>query len=369
MKSNGYLPSGRTPNDSKNDPETNFGNFRETSSIGERDTHPKPAKNPHITTDRTRANFDFHTTHIENFHLQKASHQPSMALHDPPISSDDPLFHLSCGLVLSNNTIILIFCCHYFSSPNTMVSHRGSCSSRLLSAITVVAALAYVILTICEDTSLHPDISRRVLSLEDETKRRDERAQLRRENRELTDVPPPILDLPVLDTAPPEVATEPVPEPDAVLPEPIDKAADIAALSEEAARAQKNRLIMKEFVRRSRAARTRTGLHQGPISHDAGFMALTGDEGLQAYEEKPHILNDGTYLIFQNSAALLFIDKYIKPNLCSTLITEPQKINRVHYHGGKCKVFDSQFGNRLGWMYGMKMLQMLQEFRFTLRVT
>jgi hypothetical protein len=102
------------------------------------------------------------------------------------------------------------------------------------------------------------------LSLEDETKRRDERAQLRRENRELTDVPPPILDLPVLDTAPPEVATEPVPEPDAVLPEPIDKAADIAALSEEAARAQKNRLIMKEFVRRSRAARTRTGFHPRP---------------------------------------------------------------------------------------------------------
>jgi hypothetical protein len=114
---------------------------------------------------------------------------------------------------------------------------------------------------------------------------------------------------------------EPVPEPNAVLPEPIDKAADIAALSEKAARAQKNRLIMKEFVQRSRAARTRTGLHQGPIFHDVSFMTLMGNEGLQAYEDKPKLLNDGTYLIFQKWAGLLFHDQFIKPNLCSTLIT------------------------------------------------
>jgi hypothetical protein len=65
---------------------------------------------------------------------------------------------------------------------------------------------------------------------------------------------------------PPKAATEPVPEPDAVLSEPIDKVAEIAALSEKAARAQKNRLIMKEFAERSRAARTRTGLHRAAQS-------------------------------------------------------------------------------------------------------
>jgi hypothetical protein len=74
------------------------------------------------------------------------------------------------------------------------------------------------------------------------------------------------------------------------------------------------------------------------------------------HEDKPKILNDGTYLIFQNHFGLLFYDQYIKPNLCLTLINEPQKIKRVHYHGGKCKEFDSQFGNRLGWMYGIKMI-------------
>jgi hypothetical protein len=49
-------PDGLTPNDSKNDPKTNFGNFRETSSTSERDTHPQPT--------RTRANFDVSMTHV-----------------------------------------------------------------------------------------------------------------------------------------------------------------------------------------------------------------------------------------------------------------------------------------------------------------
>jgi hypothetical protein len=61
MWKSGYLPkpqevTGRTMvtlNDSTNDPETNFGNIRESSSIGERETHHNPHTSQQIEPVRT----------------------------------------------------------------------------------------------------------------------------------------------------------------------------------------------------------------------------------------------------------------------------------------------------------------------------
>eukprot|EP00804_Cyclotella_cryptica_P021377 CCRYP_016773-RA/>CCRYP_016773-RA protein AED:0.08 eAED:0.08 QI:0/-1/0/1/-1/1/1/0/471 len=60
------------------------------------------------------------------------------------------------------------------------------------------------------------------------------------------------------------------------------------------------------------------------------------------------ILDDGTYLLFE--------DEFGRGNYCATVINNKNRIKRMHYHAGSCKHFDSQFGNRLGTVYGMKMV-------------
>ncbi|KAL7487867.1 hypothetical protein ACHAW6_013433 [Cyclotella cf. meneghiniana] len=60
------------------------------------------------------------------------------------------------------------------------------------------------------------------------------------------------------------------------------------------------------------------------------------------------ILDNGTYLLFE--------DEFGRGNYCETIINNENLIKRIHYHAGSCKHFDSQFGNRLGTVYGMKMV-------------
>eukprot|EP00804_Cyclotella_cryptica_P021383 CCRYP_016774-RA/>CCRYP_016774-RA protein AED:0.46 eAED:0.46 QI:0/-1/0/1/-1/1/1/0/175 len=71
------------------------------------------------------------------------------------------------------------------------------------------------------------------------------------------------------------------------------------------------------------------------------------------------IFDDGTYLLFE--------DEHRRGNYCETIINNKNRIKRMHYHAGSCKRFDSQFGNRLGTVYGMKMVaNALRSFSFHL---
>ena len=189
-----------------------------------------------------------------------------------------------------------------------MVWSRG----RRAFAFGATAALIYAIVTISEVSDLlvdtkNAEVSRRVLSIEDEEERRRQRVQLRK-------------------------------------------------ISQKEVAAERNRIAMNEFAKRSRAARTKTMMHQGAVFDETALIQLIGIEKYRAAEDKSKILNDGTYLIFQKTPHISFSDDYMKPDLCSKLITEPGKIKRVHYHGGNCEGFDNQFGNRLGYAYGMKMI-------------
>ena len=58
------------------------------------------------------------------------------------------------------------------------------------------------------------------------------------------------------------------------------------------------------------------------------------------------ILEDGTFLIFQ--------DEFKLGDYCKMSAKKRRRIKRIHLHAGSCKQFDSQFGNRLGSLYGIK---------------
>lgn len=58
------------------------------------------------------------------------------------------------------------------------------------------------------------------------------------------------------------------------------------------------------------------------------------------------ILRDGTYLIFT--------DEFKNGNYCETVTKKKNSIKRIHLYAGTCKGFDSQFGNRLATLYGIK---------------
>ena len=62
--------------------------------------------------------------------------------------------------------------------------------------------------------------------------------------------------------------------------------------------------------------------------------------------EDNSILQDGTYLIFE--------DEFKLGDYCQMSPRKRRRIKRIHLHAGSCKRFDSQFGNRLGSLYGIK---------------
>jgi hypothetical protein len=174
--------------------------------------------------------------------------------------------------------------------------------------LVVVAALTYAIMIICYD-SLELDLvdtRRRVLSY-NAVERRSKRSRLRkieRQNDKWHPTSEKLVEekLPTDDKSkelidhPPAAMDQPTPNTQSV-PDPIDKTAELLELSKHAAREQKNRLVMNEFAKRSRVARLRTGITHGPVFHTMDFMRLLGVDLVLA-QDKPKILNDGTYLIF-----------------------------------------------------------------------
>ena len=76
------------------------------------------------------------------------------------------------------------------------------------------------------------------------------------------------------------------------------------------------------------------------------------DTGIQA---------DGTYLLIQNDKIYQY---------CNPLIDNKDRIKRIHYHMSSCRNFDDMFGNRLGYMYGIRMIAnaLQKPFTFTCEV-
>ena len=75
-------------------------------------------------------------------------------------------------------------------------------------------------------------------------------------------------------------------------------------------------------------------------------------EGLQA---------DGTYL-------LLHDEFHRGPNeFCQPMVEAQDRIQRIHYHFDQCRLFDDMFGNRVAFLYGIKMVAyaMHKPFTFT----
>lgn len=73
------------------------------------------------------------------------------------------------------------------------------------------------------------------------------------------------------------------------------------------------------------------------------------------------IMDDGTAFLFLNARTNGPKDS------CTDLVENKDRITRIHYHAAMCSVFDKMFGNRLGHIYGMKMMAyaMKVPFEFT----
>ncbi|KAL7488685.1 hypothetical protein ACHAW6_015998 [Cyclotella cf. meneghiniana] len=84
--------------------------------------------------------------------------------------------------------------------------------------------------------------------------------------------------------------------------------------------------------------------------------SLTHLLDIDTIKDKSILLDDGTYLIYQDKFNIFWYDTAIKRHFCDTVINDRDSIIRAHYHAGNCKTFDGQFGNRLGWLYGMKII-------------
>lgn len=70
------------------------------------------------------------------------------------------------------------------------------------------------------------------------------------------------------------------------------------------------------------------------------------------------ILEDGTAFLYLNARTNGPKDS------CTDLLENKDRITRVHYHVANCAVFDKMFGNRLGHIYGMKMMAYALEIPF-----
>ncbi|KAL3787639.1 hypothetical protein HJC23_011787 [Cyclotella cryptica] len=104
--------------------------------------------------------------------------------------------------------------------------------------------------------------------------------------------------------------------------------------------------------RRPNARKGSTGQRQRKNALDPKTVVIKPFDNLSSLRRKSWkdatILDDGTYLLFQ--------DEFRKGTYCETIINNKNRIKRLHYHAGSCKLFDGQFGNRLGTVYGMKMV-------------
>ncbi|KAL7478291.1 hypothetical protein ACHAW6_004060 [Cyclotella cf. meneghiniana] len=104
--------------------------------------------------------------------------------------------------------------------------------------------------------------------------------------------------------------------------------------------------------RRANARNRRAGRRQQEHAFYPKTVVVKQDEDFTSFRGKSWndavILDNGTYLMFQ--------DEFRKGNYCETMANNKNRIKRMHYHAGSCKLFDSQFGNRLGTVYGMKMV-------------
>eukprot|EP00804_Cyclotella_cryptica_P028058 CCRYP_020433-RA/>CCRYP_020433-RA protein AED:0.29 eAED:0.29 QI:0/-1/0/1/-1/1/1/0/452 len=83
---------------------------------------------------------------------------------------------------------------------------------------------------------------------------------------------------------------------------------------------------------------------------------------IKSIKDKSILLDDGTYLIYQDKFDMFWYDTAIKSNFCLAVLNNREKITRAHYHAGNCKTFDGQFGNRVGWLYGMKIIAYAAQF-------
>eukprot|EP00804_Cyclotella_cryptica_P004382 CCRYP_006799-RA/>CCRYP_006799-RA protein AED:0.02 eAED:0.10 QI:0/-1/0/1/-1/1/1/0/856 len=90
--------------------------------------------------------------------------------------------------------------------------------------------------------------------------------------------------------------------------------------------------------------------------------SLTNILDINTIKDKSVLLDDGTYLIYQDKFNIFWYDTAIKSHFCDTVLNNRQSVTRAHYHAGNCKTFDGQFGNRLGWLYGMKIIAYAAQF-------
>eukprot|EP00804_Cyclotella_cryptica_P002114 CCRYP_006527-RA/>CCRYP_006527-RA protein AED:0.11 eAED:0.11 QI:0/-1/0/1/-1/1/1/0/448 len=81
--------------------------------------------------------------------------------------------------------------------------------------------------------------------------------------------------------------------------------------------------------------------------------------------DKVTFLEDGTAFLFLSARTLG------PSHDCSAIIDRKDEVKRIHYHVASCNVFDKMFGNRLGTIYGMKMIAnaLRIPFEFTCTLT
>lgn len=125
-------------------------------------------------------------------------------------------------------------------------------------------------------------------------------------------------------------------------------------------------LSQGDVKRRPNGRKGRRGKRQERTVSDPRTVVIKSVKDLSSLRRKSWkdatILDNGTYLLFQ--------DEFRKGNYCETIANNKDRIKRMHYHAGSCKLFDSQFGNRLATVYGMKMVAnaLRVPFHFTCEV-
>jgi hypothetical protein len=85
----------------------------------------------------------------------------------------------------------------------------------------------------------------------------------------------------------------------------------------------------------------------------------------QRSHDEVTFLEDGTAFLFLSARTMG------PSNDCAAIVDRKDKVKRIHYHVASCNVFDKMFGNRLGTIYGMKMIAnaLRIPFEFTCTLT